>query len=551
MALQTITPKFLVDDILLREGLTAVQRWSWVGFLVVAFLFTTIVLRMVFWHLSYRMFLRVREDVVTDLRASFFRHINSLCLRFHGGTNSGELFSYIFGSPLSNIQQYGQQLALFGPSALFTLLASLAVVATWDGWMATTLTLSVLSSVLVLNYSKNRISALHQEFQSAEREITGRVADLIRGSREIKLYAVESHIISEFEGQAQSIAGKVIQRDVRTHMEWMKQEGVGYVFFGVLCVVGAWRFLEHGLKPGELLTYLTAFIALQGPLQQLLQTANLGAAAEASFGRIQAVLSTVSTTPDPAEPKPVPMRGEICFHDVHFTYASKAVLNGLSFTVPYGQRVAIVGPSGAGKTTVSQLILRLYDPNAGAITLGGVSLKYCIGAELRRCFGVVPQAPYFFQTTIRNNLLLVAPEASAEAVQRACELANAWEFIAQLPEGLDTRLGEGGSTLSGGQRQRLAIARALLLNPPYFIFDEATSALDTVSEKLIQDSIERNIRGKTALFIAHRLATIQSCDRVLVLQEGRLVQDGTFAELSEVEGLFRHMVHADVFANRG
>jgi len=547
ISFQTLTPKYLIDDVLLKKGLSERERLVHLGCLIAIYLVTAIFLRMLTWHLGYRIFARIREKMIISLRARFFRHINSLCLRFHHKHNSGELFSYLFGTPLSQIQTFLHNLALFGPGSVFTLATSLIWAGTWDKPMTALLTVSVFATVLVLNHSRKRMRELHTEFQGVESRVSGRVADLIRGSREIKLYGIEQSICNDFENEAVTISQKTIERDIRTHMQWMKQEAVGYLFFALLCGMGAWRYMYAGLKPGELLAYLTSFIALQAPLQQLFNIATLGGAAEASFGRMNAVFETLSTTPDPKETQAVPPRGDITFDDVHFRYVNKPVLEGISFTIPYGQRVAFVGPSGAGKTTISQLILRLYDPASGSISIGGVPLQSCNGSELRKLFGVVPQAPYFFQTTIRKNLLLVRPDADDETIRRACIAANAWEFIEQLPEGLDTRVGESGSTLSGGQRQRIAIARALLIEPSFFIFDEATSALDTVSERLIQDSLELNLKGRTAIFIAHRLATIKSCDRIIVLQGGKVAQDGSFAALRGQEGLFREMIEADVF----
>jgi ABC-type multidrug transport system fused ATPase/permease subunit len=176
------------------------------------------------------------------------------------------------------------------------------------------------------------------------------------------------------------------------------------------------------------------------------------------------------------------------------------------------------------------------------VTIDGTDLRRCAGAELRRRFGVVPQDPFIFRASVRDNLRVTRPDADDAALERALRLANAWEFVATLPQGLDTSVGEGGSSLSGGQRQRLAIARALLAEPAFFIFDEATSALDTVSERLIQEVLERNLGGRTAIFIAHRLATVRNCDRVVVLDGGRIVQDGTFAQLVGDAGLFRTLV---------
>jgi len=546
---QNLAPKYLIDNIVapvLSDG----ERGLRLAKLMALYLVVSLVFRMGFWHVSFRMFTGVREKILLRLRARFYRHINSLCLRFHGRHNSGELFSYLFGSPLAQMQQFMQQTALNGPGMVAVLVSSLAALLMWDFVMTAVVALSVFTSVWLMNQARHKIHGYHSEFQSTESQVSGRVADLIRGTREIKLYAAEGTVGRDFKEQATTISRKSVWRDVKSHIEWMKQEGAGYVFFVLVCSVGAWRCHSGHITQGELVGYLLSYAGLQSPLQQLYQIVTLYGSAEASFGRMNAVLQTPSSTPEPAAGTAleVPRSGELVFDDVHFRYATKEILKGISFRIPYGQKVAFVGPSGAGKTTISQLMLRLYDPSAGQITVGGVELSRCRGSDVRKRFGVVPQAPYFFQTSLRENLQLVRPDADEGMIRRACEMANAWEFIQQLPEGLDTRIGEGGSNLSGGQRQRLAIARVLLVDPPFLIFDEATSALDTVSERLIQESLEKNLSGKTAVFIAHRLATIQSCDRILVLDQGRLVQDGTYAGLAEQPGLFRNMVEADRFA---
>ncbi|MDX6766981.1 MAG: ABC transporter ATP-binding protein [Candidatus Methylacidiphilales bacterium] len=545
---QNLAPKYLIDDIV-TPVMPAGERWMKLAQLMGFYLLASIVFRMVFWHLSFRIFTWVRERILLRLRARFYRHINSLCLRFHGRHNSGELFSYLFGSPLTQLQQFMHQTALMGPGMLALLVSSLGTLLMWDFVMTAVLAASVFTSVWLMNQARHKIHGYHTAFQSSESEVSGRVADLIRGTREIKLYAAEGTVGRDFKEQAAHISKKSVWRDVQSHIEWMKQEGAGYVFFALVCSVGAWRCLDGHITQGELVGYLLSYGGLQGPLQQLYQLSTLYGSAEASFARMNAVLQTPSTTPDPPPGSAVvmPHRGEVAFEGVHFKYAAKDILNGLSFRIPYGQKVAFVGPSGAGKTTISQLMIRLYDPSVGRITVDGVDLSRCRGADVRKSFGVVPQSPYFFQTTIRQNLLLIRPDADDDQLRRACEMANAWEFIAQLPEGLDARVGEAGANLSGGQRQRLAIARVLLMDPPFLIFDEATSALDTVSERLIQESLEKNLQGKTAVFIAHRLATIKACDRIMVLEQGRLVQDGSYAELSNSPGLFRDMIEADRF----
>jgi ABC-type multidrug transport system fused ATPase/permease subunit len=265
------------------------------------------------------------------------------------------------------------------------------------------------------------------------------------------------------------------------------------------------------------------------------------------------VLKTETTTPDPMpeEHRTFPAHATLALSRVTFAYTpGQPVLKNVSVVIPFGQRVAFVGPSGSGKTTLTKLFLRLYDPDEGSVRIGGIDLRRARSTDVRRRFGVVPQDPYFFATTVRENLLIMRPDANQRDCEQVCELANAWEFIREWPEGLDTPIGEGGARLSGGQRQRIAIARALLHNPDFLLFDEATSALDVVSERLVNEALERVLIGRTAIFIAHRLSTVKNCDRVLVIERGQIVQDGTFSDLSERAGLFRKMVETDKFELR-
>jgi ABC-type multidrug transport system fused ATPase/permease subunit len=546
ISFQALMPKYLIDNALLASGISTSQRWQRVAALVAAYLVGTIVFRMLIWHWSYRIFARIREAVVFGLRARFFRHINELCIRFHGRYNSGELFSYIFGSPLAQVQQYFQQLAILGPGGVFTLVSSIIWVFTWDWLMTLVLFGSIVSSVCLMALIRRRIQALHKEFQFVEGNVSGHIADLIRGHRDVKLYAMEEQVIDQFQAQASLIGQKSVARDIRSHMQIMRAEGMNYVFFAILCTAGAWRYLNHALTLGELQGYLASFIALQMPMNWLLQITTLRGGAQASLERLNVVLKTVSTTPDPENPVPqIPVKSDLVIRDVHFSYEQEPTLTGINLRIPYGQRIALVGPSGSGKTTLAQLILRFYMPDSGTFCIGDCDIRDCRGADLRRMFGVVPQDPYFFRTTLRDNIRLARTEATDGEIRRVCEMANAWEFIAAMPAGLGTSVGEGGSTLSGGQKQRLAIARALLNDPPYFIFDEATSALDNISEKLIQESLDRVLQGRTALFIAHRLATVRTCDRIIVMKKGCIVQDGSYEELVNQPGLFKTMVESD------
>jgi len=553
---QTVAPKYLIDDIILAGGISMHQRWRRLALLMTVYLLVSLFGRMLVWHAGYRIFTFVREKVLFNIRATFFRHVNHLCLRFHGQHHSGELFSYLFGSPLAQVQNYFQQFTFAAPGAIFILVSTLIWVGTWDWLLTLVMLVAVLCTVWVMHRTRSRIQKLHSEYQKTETKVTGYVADVLRGSRDVKLYAMEDKVAADFDDRVWEIGKKSYWRDVRAHIQWMKWESTGYFCFVLLCSALVWRYFydqshkppDQRVKIGELQVYIAAFTSLQSSLTILFQMSTFKAAAQAGVERIAGVLKTASTTPDPIGYEAnVPGNGQIVFFNVSFGYGpDRPVLKDVNLTIPYGQRVALVGPSGAGKSTITQLLLRLYDPDQGAILIGGLNIRHCRGAELRRRFGVVPQTPFIFTTSIRHNLCVASPDAGEAEVRLACERANAWEYISRLPDGLDTPVGEGGSTLSGGQRQRLAIARALLAEPQYFIFDEATSALDTVSEKLVQDATENAVAGKTALIIAHRLATVKNCDRILVIDDGRIIQDGRYDELVGQAGLFRDLVQGQV-----
>ncbi len=552
VAVQTLAPKYLIDSVLVPADLTPGSRLFRLGLLLAVYLVAALLFRMAAWYASYKVWTRVREQITMELRSRFFQHINQLCLRFHGRHSSGELFTYVMGSPLGEISSFYHNIVMNVPNALSAFVFSVFLIGLWDWSLTLVLLVLVISTVLAMRDGSTRLQRLHEDFQSVETRIIGRLTDIFRGNRDVKMYAIEDRMNAAFEQNADLLRAKACDRDLQMHRVNMRQEAIGYFCFALVCALGAWRYWAHGLTIGEFVGYLAAYGALQGPVGLMFGLGTQRGRVRASFERLAALLNTATTTPDP-EPhvtKPPPSGADLVLQNVDFSYLpNQPVLTGINLTIPFGQRVALVGPSGAGKSTLAKLLLRLYDPDAGTVWLGAVDLRDCQPRAIRRSFGVVPQDPYFFSTTIRENLLVMKAEATEDELRAVCELAYAWGFIAQMPDGLDTLIGEGGARLSGGQRQRLAIARALLHDPPYMIFDEATSALDTVSERMVQKALARVSGGgrRTAIFIAHRLSTIKNCDRILVIDEGRIVQDGSFDELRAAPGLFQKMVENDRF----
>jgi ATP-binding cassette subfamily B protein len=261
------------------------------------------------------------------------------------------------------------------------------------------------------------------------------------------------------------------------------------------------------------------------------------------LAELLAVEPEIKAPPRPVS-LPTPVRGEVAFENVRFAYPTRpgvSSLDGVSFRVRPGEKVAIVGPSGAGKSTVFHLILRFYDPTAGEVTFDGVRLADCDPLELRARIALVPQDSVVFAASVSDNIRFGRPDASAADIERAAELAHAGEFIRRLPHGFDALIGERGVTLSGGQRQRIAIARAILRQAPLLLLDEATSSLDAESETQVQAALETLMRERTTLVIAHRLATVLSCDRILVIEHGRIVEEGAHATLSAAGGLYARL----------
>jgi ATP-binding cassette subfamily B protein len=315
---------------------------------------------------------------------------------------------------------------------------------------------------------------------------------------------------------------------------------------GLVLWMGGKDVLEGRISAGELSAFVFYAVVVAGAVGAISEVIGDLQRAAGATERLVELLHATDTVQDPAHPRPLqhPVRGEVGFEQVRFHYPSRpeqASLDGVSFTIRKGETVALVGPSGAGKTTILHLLLRFYDPQEGTVAIDGIDLREMARAEFRRAIALVPQDPVIFAATARENIRFGRPNATDAEVEEAAKAAAAHDFLAALPQGYDTYVGERGVMLSGGQKQRVAIARAILRDAPILLLDEATSSLDAESERAVQHAFETMSAGRTTLIVAHRLATVKRADRILVFDHGKIVAEGTHQSLVAEGGLYARL----------
>jgi subfamily B ATP-binding cassette protein MsbA len=486
----------------------------------------------------------VQEGLVRDLRTRIFDHLLTLDLGYFQRTRAGALISGI-------ITEVDQAKSIIGAS-LLSLFQNLVVVATTLVVLSqislrlTLLTLACVPAMVFLLQTLLKRLRRHSRARARERgEVTATITERIGAVRLIRAFGEEARESDRFAAQATRYRKQVI----RTQRFSSLTSPLTEVFSGFLVILIIWAGtspaligLGAPLAPEAIIVFLIAALKLTSPLKTISSYPAVMAVTLASAERVFEILDEPSVEEDRPGEGEARFEREIVFDRVSFRYGrGDLVLSDVSLALPKGRMVALVGPSGAGKTTLADLLPRFYDPTEGAITMDGVPLTRLTRRSVRALLGVVSQDTVLLNDTVRANIAYGSPGATPAQVEAAARAANADLFIAQLPQGYDTLLGERGTRLSGGQRQRIAIARALLRDPPILILDEATSALDTESERLVQQAIDRLMAQRTVLVIAHRLATVRDADEIVVLDEGRVVQRGTHEQLFRSGGLYRRL----------
>lgn len=479
----------------------------------------------------------IRTGVVRDLRNQLNAKILALPLGFFSEERKGDVLARITGDvgEVENSVMSSLDLLLKNPILIFVYLGSMLVIS----WQLTLFVFLVLPIAgFVMGRVGKSLKRTSLEAQNQWGQLISQVEETLGGLRIVKAFTAEEFVDKRFRDSNEEYRQTVIGVNRRQLLAHPVSELLGTATIAIVLWYGGSLILnqDSSIDASTFIYYLVIFYSLINPLKDLSKGAYAIRRGMGSMERVDRILQAESTITDPAQPKPVVFNEAIRLEKVSFRYADEWVLRDVDLTIRKGQTVALVGHSGSGKSTLVDLIPRFYDVVEGRITIDGTDIREVAVADLRRLMGNVNQEPILFNASVFENIAFGVEGATLEKVRQAAEVAHADEFINEMPAGYDTNIGDRGGKLSGGQRQRLSIARAVYKNPPILILDEATSALDTKSERLVQSALDHLMEGRTTIVIAHRLSTIIHADVICVVDDGRIVEQGTHDELLALGG---------------
>jgi len=515
---------------------------------VVALVITTFFLKNLFGYLSMQHVMYLKNGVLTDLRKNIYKHIIELPISFYSKRKKGDIMARVLGDINEMQNSFFILLELIVREPL-TIIFSLVVMFSISWQLSIFVLLFIPISGFLISSIGKRLKRQSLRAQQESGQLISTVEETLTGLKIVKSYNAEITFKKRFTNSADRILKLVNKIGLKNNLAGPLSEVLGIITIAILLWYGGKLVLiEKVIEGTTFIGFMALAYGILTPAKAISKASYRVKNGVAAADRVFEILFHEDTMPD--HKNAIKLSGfndKIELKNVSFKYENEYVLKDFSMTVKKGQSVALVGQSGSGKSTIANLLTRFYDVNKGTISIDGNDIKNTTKTSLRSQIGLVTQDSILFNNSIKNNLKIGKDSATDQEIIEALKVANAWEFVKELPEGIETNIGDAGNSLSGGQKQRLSIARAVLKNAPIMILDEATSALDTESERLVQDALEKMMKNRTSVVIAHRLSTIQNADHIIVMKQGKMVEQGKHQELLDKKGVYYSLVMMQSF----